>query len=106
MGRDGGKANPWSESWREAAGKHQSTSFLFSDLPMVSQTTLVIGSTPGGTILPLQTIWGGKTDVSLPSHQALRRTEANENGFTYGNGDKLHWSSLATTKEVRFQENT
>ncbi|KIM91807.1 hypothetical protein PILCRDRAFT_914 [Piloderma croceum F 1598] len=63
------------------------------------QTTLVIGSTPGGTILPLQTIWGGKTDVRLPSHQALRRTEANENGFTYGNGDKRHWSSLATTKE-------
>jgi len=62
--------------------------------------TLVIGSTLGGTILPLQTIWGGKTNTSLPSQEALRRDEADSHGFIYGHGDKHHWSSLVTTKEV------
>ena len=60
----------------------------------------MIGSTAGGTMLPLQTIWGGKTLASLPSRTALRRDEADKNGFSYGHGDTRHWSSLETTKEV------
>jgi hypothetical protein len=63
-----------------------------------SQTTLVISSTLGGTMLPIQSIWGGKTAASLPSRQAVN--EADEKGFTYGHGDKRHWSSLETTKAV------
>jgi hypothetical protein len=71
-----------------------------SDDSSTQQTTLVIGSTAGGSMLPLQTIWGGKTAASLPSRTALRRDEADKHGFSYGHGDTRHWSSLETTKEV------
>lgn len=64
------------------------------------QYTLVVASSNGGDILPFQSVWGGSTPASLPSQKALRREEADREGFTYAHGDTRHWSSLETTKAV------
>ncbi|KAF8599985.1 hypothetical protein BDV93DRAFT_448469 [Ceratobasidium sp. AG-I] len=62
------------------------------------QYTMVVASSCGGDILPVQSVWGGTTNMSLPKANAPRRDEADLHGFTYAHGDKRHWSSLDSTK--------
>ena len=62
--------------------------------------TVVCAASMSGMFLPIQSVWGGKTAESLPSKKAARRNEADERGFTYAHGDKRHWSSRETTKDV------
>ncbi|KAG8780885.1 hypothetical protein FRC12_022488 [Ceratobasidium sp. 428] len=64
----------------------------------LSKFTLVVASSCGGDFLPFQSVWGGKTEGSLPNKAAPRRAEADQLGFTFAHGDKRHWSSLSTTK--------
>ncbi|KAJ3005260.1 hypothetical protein NUW54_g4424 [Trametes sanguinea] len=63
------------------------------------QMTVVVASSLSGEILPFQLVWGGTTDVSLPSKLAPHRQEADELGFVYAHGDTRHWSSKETTKK-------
>lgn len=51
-------------------------------------------------MLPIQSVWGGATDESLPACAAPRWKEADDLGFKYAHGDKRHWSSRETTKKV------
>lgn len=51
-------------------------------------------------MLPIQSVWGGATDESLPARAAPRWKEADDLGFKYAHGDKRHWSSRETTKKV------
>jgi hypothetical protein len=57
--------------------------------------TVCIGSAAGGTILPFQSIWKGKTINSLPK----TRNECERLRFHYGLNEKNHWSNLKTTQE-------
>ena len=43
---------------------------------------------------------GGSMAASLPALSAPCQNEADSLGFTYAHGDKHHWSSCDTTKEV------
>ncbi|KAJ3007872.1 hypothetical protein NUW54_g3377 [Trametes sanguinea] len=63
------------------------------------QMTIVVASSLDGKLLPFQSVWGGTTNVSLPSTEAPRRAEADELGFVYAHGDTRHWSSKETTKK-------
>jgi hypothetical protein len=53
-------------------------------------------------MLPIQSVWGGATDESLPARAAPRWKEADDLGFKYAHGDKRHWSSRETTKKVPY----
>lgn len=66
------------------------------------QITVVIASSAAGDMLPIQSVWGGTTDESLPAHAAPRWKEADDLGFKYAHGDKRHWSSRETAKNVIF----
>lgn len=65
--------------------------------------SLAVGSTPSGTLLPFQCIWGGAqgNKVSLPDVNAYKWKEANAASIKFTHGDNRHWASLTTTKEVR-----
>ncbi|KAF8433091.1 hypothetical protein L210DRAFT_3649966 [Boletus edulis BED1] len=66
--------------------------------------TLLVTSTPDGTFLPFQQVWGGVSVQSLPSAKAQGMDKAYEYGFdfTFVKSDKKgsHFSTLKTMKEI------
>jgi hypothetical protein len=66
--------------------------------------TLCVASTPSGTLLPFQQIWGGKTAGVLPTMDAARMEEALDRGFVFSaasseKNPRSHFSTLKTMKE-------
>lgn len=62
------------------------------------QFTLMVTTSCSGEFLPLQSIWHGKTDQSLPSPGFRKPSEALGNIWSAG-GD-MHWSNFACMKQV------
>ncbi|KAJ7743728.1 hypothetical protein DFH07DRAFT_777341 [Mycena maculata] len=66
--------------------------------------TLGVASAADGTLLPLEQIWSGYTDVSLPSKDSDGYQEAVDHGFhfTFAASKKRtsHFTTLKTMKEV------
>jgi hypothetical protein len=64
------------------------------------QFTLMITTTCSGEVLPVQSIWAGKTAQSLPA--ARVRAEAEREGHIFTTGGDRHWSTFACMKEVSY----
>ncbi|KAJ7905213.1 hypothetical protein B0H13DRAFT_1881222 [Mycena leptocephala] len=66
--------------------------------------TMGVASTAGGTLLPLEQVWSGLTDCSLPKKTADGYDDAKKRGFhfTFATSKKAtsHFSTLKTMKEV------
>lgn len=62
------------------------------------QFTIMPTITALGKVLPLQAIFAGKTNASLPSESARKPSEAK--GFLYTSGGLKHWSNLKCMMEV------
>jgi len=62
------------------------------------QFTCMVTSAASGAMLPIQSIWQGKTNVSLPQ-KSLRR-ESESYGNRWVSGGERHWSSLKSMKAV------
>lgn len=66
--------------------------------------TLLVASTPAGNFLPLQQVWSGATERSVPSPRADQMQNAIDRGFdfVFAQSDKKssHYSTLKTMKEV------
>ncbi|KAF5382378.1 hypothetical protein D9757_009804 [Collybiopsis confluens] len=66
--------------------------------------TILVASTPTGEILPIQCVWSGKTDNSLPKPSAVGMDEALAEGFHFtvaasATSPRSHFSTLKTMKE-------
>ncbi|KAF9224443.1 hypothetical protein BS17DRAFT_795444 [Gyrodon lividus] len=68
-----------------------------------SAYTLLVASTPEGTFLPFQQVWGGGSEQSLLSAKAHGMSDARDYGFNFAfaKSDRRgsHFSTLKTMKE-------
>ena len=66
--------------------------------------TLLVVSTPEGTFLPFQQVWGGTSEQSIPLAKAHGMSDAQDYGFDFtfakSNRHGSHFSTLKTMKEV------
>ncbi|KAJ3754400.1 hypothetical protein EV360DRAFT_73735 [Lentinula raphanica] len=66
--------------------------------------TILVASTATGDFLPIQSVWAGKTDNSLPKHSAAGMDRALAEGFHFAaaaseKSPHSHFSTLKTMKE-------